>query len=237
MPKGFGVKRPRTWRLRFSREGDDSLQNDKLHSYIEGLIPERNSLFMEMESFALNHKVPIMELAGIETMLQILRIHQTNKILEVGTAIGYSALRMAEALPNAAIVTIERDIERIQLAEEYLKRSEHGEQITLIKGDALEVEEMVRQHGPYNAIFIDAAKGQYQKFFELYAKYLHEDGLILTDNVLFKGLVAETEIESKRIRNLVRKIDGFNRWLMNHSDYHTVILPVGDGIAISKKKR
>lgn len=217
--------------------GDDSLQNDKLHSYIEGLIPERNALFMEMESFALGQKVPIMELAGIETMLQLLRIHQSKKILEVGTAIGYSALRMAEALPKAAIVTIERDVERIQLAEEYLKRSEYGEQIILIKGDALEVEELVRVHGPYDAIFIDAAKGQYQKFFELYAKYLHKDGIILTDNVLFKGLVAETEIESKRIRNLVKKIDNFNRWLMNHSDYHTVILPVGDGIAISKKKR
>lgn len=221
----------------FSREGDDSLQNDKLHSYIEGLIPKRNSLFIEMESFALNHKVPIMELAGIETMLQLLRIHNSKKILEVGTAIGYSALRMAAALPKAAIVTIERDIERIQLAEEYLKRSEHNDQIILIKGDALEVEEPVREHGPFDAIFIDAAKGQYQKFFELYAKYLNEDGLIITDNVLFKGLVAEKEIESKRIRNLVKKIDDFNRWLMNHPDYHTVILPVGDGIAISKKKR
>lgn len=211
--------------------------NDKLHSYIEELIPGREPLFTEMENYALENKVPIMELVGIEALLQFLRIQGSKKILEVGTAIGYSALRMAEALPNACIVTIERDLERIQAAEEYLGRSKHGEQIILIKGDALEVEELVREQAPYDTIFVDAAKGQYQKFFEMYSKYLSVDGVIITDNVLFKGLVTQSEIESKRIRNLVRKIDNFNHWLMNHPDYHTVILPVGDGIAISKKKR
>jgi predicted O-methyltransferase YrrM len=213
------------------------LLNDKLHSYIEELIPGREPLFTEMENYALENKVPIMELVGIEALLQFLRIQGSKKILEVGTAIGYSALRMAEALPNACIVTIERDLERIQAAEEYIGRSRHGEQIILIKGDALEVEELVREQAPYDTIFVDAAKGQYQKFFEMYSKYLSVDGVIITDNVLFKGLVTQSEIESKRIRNLVRKIDNFNHWLMNHPDYHTVILPVGDGIAISKKKR
>lgn len=211
--------------------------NDKLHSYIEELIPGREPLFTEMENYALENKVPIMELVGIEALLQLLRIQGSKKILEVGTAIGYSALRMAEALPNACIVTIERDLERIQAAEEYIGRSRHGEQIILIKGDALEVEALVREQAPYDTIFVDAAKGQYQKFFEMYSKYLSVDGIIITDNVLFKGLVTQSEIESKRIRNLVRKIDNFNHWLMNHPDYHTVILPVGDGIAISKKKR
>jgi predicted O-methyltransferase YrrM len=217
--------------------GDGSLLNDKLHSYIEELIPGREPLFIEMEKYALENKVPIMELVGIEALLQLLRIQNSIKILEVGTAIGYSALRMAEALPNACIVTIERDIDRIQAAEEYIGRSKHGEQVILIKGDALEVEELVREKAPYDTIFVDAAKGQYQKFFEMYSKYLSVDGIIITDNVLFKGLVTQSEIESKRIRNLVRKIDSFNQWLMNHPDYHTVILPVGDGIAISKKKR
>lgn len=211
--------------------------NDKLHSYIEKLIPDREPLFIEMENYAKENKVPIMELAGIETLLQLLRIQDSKRILEVGTAIGYSALRMAEALPNASIVTIERDLERIQSAEEYMSRSKYGEQILLIKGDALEVEELVSGQAPFDAIFVDAAKGQYKKFFEIYSKYLSDDGMIITDNVLFKGLVTEAEIESKRIRNLVKKIDGFNQWLMNHPDFHTVILPVGDGIAISKKKR
>lgn len=210
--------------------------NEKLHSYIEGLIPERHSLLMEMESYANEHHVPIMELAGMEAMLQMLRIHGAKNILEVGTAIGYSALRMAFALPDSNIITIERDEERIQLAKEFIARSDNHENIFLIEGDALDVEERVRAYAPYDAIFIDAAKGQYQKFFEIYSKYLKSDGLIITDNVLFKGLVAESEIESKRTRNLVKKIDEFNRWLMNHKDFDTVILPVGDGVAISKRR-
>lgn len=211
--------------------------NERLHAYIEDLVPKRNPLLTEMECYAKEHSVPIMELAGIEAMLQLLRIQQPIKILEVGTAIGYSALRMAEAIPNANIVSIERDEERYVLAEEFIGRSNHRHQIALIKGDALEVEDLVRGHGPFDAIFIDAAKGQYKKFFEIYANHLHEDGMIITDNVLFKGLVCEKEIESKRLRNLVKKIDEFNHWLMGHPDYNSVILPVGDGVAISRRRR
>lgn len=210
--------------------------NDKLHSYIETLIPARNDLLEEMEKFAGDHGVPIMELTGIESLLQILRIQNPSAILEIGTAIGYSALRMAFALPEAKIVTIERDEERFLLAEQYIDRSGKEKNIVLIKGDALESESEVRAHGPFNAIFVDAAKGQYQKFFEIYSRFLADDGIIITDNVLFKGLVCEDEIENKRIRNLVKKIDHFNKWLMAHPDYHTVILPVGDGVAISKKR-
>ncbi len=210
--------------------------NEKLHVYIEKLIPERHSLLTEMEQFAQIHQVPIMELAGIETMLQLLRIHQSKKILEVGTAIGYSALRMAEALPGAHIVTIERDVERIQWAKEFIGRSGLSKQITLIEGDALEVVETVSSHAPFDVIFIDAAKGQYKKFFEIYSNYLSEDGMIVTDNVLFKGLVVESEINIKRTRNLVKKIVEFNRWLMIHPGFDSIILPVGDGVAVSIKK-
>lgn len=212
------------------------MQNDKLHAYIEGLIPNRQALFNEMEMFAKENHIPIMELAGIEAMLQILRIQKPKQILEVGTAIGYSALRMADALSECKIVTIERDEERLGLAEKYIQRAGKERQIHIIRGDALEVESEVKDHAPYDAIFIDAAKGQYKRFFELYAQYLSEDGIIVTDNVLFKGLVCEKEIENKRIRNLVKKIDEFNHWLSNHPDYQTIILPVGDGVAISKKR-
>ncbi|GLB58302.1 O-methyltransferase [Cytobacillus sp. NCCP-133] len=212
------------------------MKNDRLHAYIEEIIPERPDLFKKMETYAKDHNVPIMELAGIEAMLQLLRIQNPETILEVGTAIGYSALRMAYAIPDAKIVTIERDAERYQLAEQNIKEAGKNEQILIIKGDALETEEDAMHHGPYDAIFIDAAKGQYQRFFEMYSRFLSDDGMIITDNVLFKGLVCESEIENKRIRNLVKKIDGYNKWLMSHSEYYTVIVPVGDGVAISKKR-
>lgn len=212
------------------------MMNDKLHAYIEEIIPERSQLLDKMEQYAKQHNVPIMELAGIEAMLQLLRIQKPKKILEVGTAIGYSALRMAFAVPESKIITIERDAERYQLAEKYIEEAGKKEQITIIKGDALEVDEDVEKHGRYDAIFIDAAKGQYQRFFEIYSRFLSDGGVIITDNVLFKGLVCEPDIENKRIRNMVRKIDVFNKWLMSHPEYHTVILPVGDGVAISKKR-
>ncbi|MDQ0269550.1 O-methyltransferase [Cytobacillus purgationiresistens] len=212
------------------------MHNERLQAYIEKMIPDRSDLIMEMEAYAKEHKVPIMEIEGIEAMLQLLRIQQPQSILEVGTAIGYSALRMAYALPDIRIVTIERDAERYEEAEKFIARSGKEEHIAIIKGDALEVEDEIKDKGPYDSIFIDAAKGQYKRFFEIYSKYLNVDGLIITDNVLFKGLVYESEIENKRIRNLVRKINDFNQWLMNNEDYHTVILPIGDGVAISKRK-
>lgn len=210
--------------------------NEKLHSYIERLIPERNELLSEMEDYAKQYDIPIMELEGIEVMLQILRLQKPKRILEIGTAIGYSALRMVTAIEDTKVVTIERDAKRYEVAEKYFERSGKSNRLTLIKGDALEVEDQVRQLGPFDAIFIDAAKGQYQKFFAIYSKYLHPDGILISDNVLFKGLVCETEIKSRRTRSIVKRIDGFNRWLMSHPDYDTVILTVGDGVAISKKR-
>ncbi|WP_419393665.1 O-methyltransferase [Cytobacillus praedii] len=212
------------------------MENEKLHAYIEEIIPARPELFQIMEVYAEENGVPIMELVGIEAMIQLLRIQQPKNILEVGTAIGYSALRMAEALPNCKIVTIERDAERYELAEQFISEAGKEGQIVIIKGDALEAEPLIKEYGPFQAIFIDAAKGQYHRFFEMYSQYLDDFGVIITDNVLFKGLVCEPEIENKRTRNLVKKIDSFNKWLMNHPDFYTTILPVGDGVAISKKR-
>jgi len=210
--------------------------DDSIKSYLESYLPERNLFFKELEQFALEHRVPIMESTGIETMLQIMRIQNPKRILEIGTAIGYSALRMADTIQNTHIVTLEMDDERFSQAKENIKRYNMEERVTVIQGNALDLYDQVAEHGPYDAIFIDAAKGQYAKFFTMYKDLLTENGCIYTDNVLFKGLVAEQEIESRRTRNLVKKIDEFNHWLMNHPDYDTVILPVGDGVAISKRR-
>lgn len=210
--------------------------NEELQLYIEQLIPDRNELLTELETYATDHVVPIMELIGMETLLQLLRFHQPKKILEVGTAIGYSTLRMAFTLPSTKIVTIERNEQRAGIAKSYFEKANVQSRVALIYGDALEVEDQVRAYGPFDAIFIDAAKGQYRRFFELFAPFLSENGVIITDNVLFKGLVCVEEIENRRRRQLVSKIRDFNSWIMNHPDYDTIIIPVGDGIAISKKR-
>lgn len=207
-----------------------------IQRYIESLIKERPGLLGEMEVFAREHKVPIMEPAGIEAMLQIMRIQQPKRVLEIGTAIGYSALRMAQALPETEIITIEREEQRYKQALDYIKRSGSDDRITVLFGDALELTGEAEEKGPYDAIFIDAAKGQYMKFFEYYSAFLTDNGTIYTDNVLFKGYVAGVPAESKRIINLVKKIQTYNQWLMNHPDFDTAIIPVGDGLAVSRKR-
>ncbi|WP_026693828.1 O-methyltransferase [Peribacillus kribbensis] len=212
--------------------------NNKVEEYLQSLIPAHSNLFSEMEAYAEEHKVPIMDKIGMEALLQFLRLQKPSSILEVGTAIGYSALRMSDVLPEAKIVTLERDEERIETAKKYIKEAGKLDSIRIIEGDALELSEKVQSEGPFDAIFIDAAKGQYKKFFEIYEPMLNSGGIIVTDNVLFKGLVAveESEIEQRRIKNLVRKIRDFNTWLMNHPSYDTAIMPIGDGVAVSKKR-
>ncbi|WP_062198803.1 O-methyltransferase [Massilibacterium senegalense] len=211
---------------------------NELITYLESLIPTRNEQLLEMEEYARVHHVPIMELVGVETLLQILRIHQPKKILEIGTAIGYSAIRMVQTLEETTIYTIERDEKRYEEAIANIQKANLSDRIIVIKGDALDVFEQIQSYGPFDFLFIDAAKGQYQKFFELYGTLVTEKGIILSDNVLFRGLVAKEadDIESKRLRTLAKKIKKYNEWLMKHPLYRTTILPVGDGIAISIKK-
>lgn len=132
-------------------------------AYIQSFIQPRNELLLEMEAYAEENHVPIMQLAGIDALNQLLRIQNPQKILEIGTAIGYSAIRMAEALPNVQIVTIERDIERVTKAKAYIERSTVSNRIRVIEGDALEIDDKAIDT-EFDAVFIDAAKGQYQRF-------------------------------------------------------------------------
>ncbi|WP_404428799.1 O-methyltransferase [Sutcliffiella horikoshii] len=211
---------------------------NKIITYLNTLTPQRNELVSKMEKLAEKENVPIMDLVGMETLLQLLRLSTPKRILEIGAAIGYSAIRMAQALPEVTIVTIERDEHRYFQAKAHIEQAGLQDRIQLILGDALEVSDQVEKEAPFDFIFVDAAKGQYERFFTMYETLLNEAGIIITDNVLFRGMVAEDHdsIEPKRIRNLVKKIDRYNRWLMEHPDYITTILPVGDGIAISKKR-
>ncbi|WP_088102588.1 O-methyltransferase [Halalkalibacter urbisdiaboli] len=208
-----------------------------VEDYLKTLVPARGERIEEMERYAKEHEVPIMDLVGMESLLQQLRIVQPKRILEIGAAIGYSAIRMAVALPNATVVTIERDEERYKLALENIKLNGLQGRIHVLFGDALELAEKLEEEPPFDVLFIDAAKGQYQRFFDLYSNRVNIGGIIISDNVLFRGLVAEQEIENKRLRSLSKKLRTYNKWLMDHSDYETRILPVGDGLAVSIKKR
>lgn len=210
---------------------------NEITNYLQQFVPARTELIMEMEEVAKIESVPIMELLGIETLLQLLKIKQPKKILEIGTAIGYSAIRMAQALPNATIITVERDESRYNQALRFIKKGGYEKQIEVVLGDALHLSTELEQKGPYDVLFIDAAKGQYERFFELYTPFLMKDGIILSDNVLFKGHVVNDEIDNKRLKGVARKINSYNQWLVNHPKYDTVILPIGDGIALTLTKQ
>jgi predicted O-methyltransferase YrrM len=205
--------------------------------YLKKLIKPRSDLFIEMELYAKDHHVPIMQLSGMESLIHLLSLQKPKSILELGTAIGYSSMRIASKLENTSIVTIERDKEKVVIANKFINRANLQKRIQVIEGDALEISDDLFLDMHFDAIFIDAAKGQYKKFFEKYAPLLNDDGVIYCDNLLLNGLseLPMTEVP-RRKRTMVRNQHQFTEWLLNHPDYDTAFLPVGDGMLISIKR-
>ena len=204
-------------------------------TYVENFLLPREELLLEMEQYAEVHHVPIMQLSGIEALSQILRIQNPKAILEIGTAIGYSAIRMAKALPNTSIVTIERDTNRVEVAKQFIAKSNVESQITVIEGDALEVE--LDSNSTFDAVFIDAAKGQYMKFFEKYSPFVPSGGVLYIDNMYMHGL-SDLDIKEvpKRKRTMIRNLKQFSDWIMQHPDYTSAFFPIGDGLLICLKR-
>ena len=192
-----------------------------------------NDLIQEMEIYAAENDIPIMQKEGIEFFKQLIQKYKIKSILEIGTAIGYSAIQLASLDSKIQIVSIERDEERYQRAVENVAKSQCGDQIKLVLADALECE----IEGQFDCIFIDAAKAQYIRFFEKYKKNLNNDGLIVSDNLSFHGYVEHPELQmSRNLRQLVGKIKKYIDFLENNDEFETEFVKLGDGIAISRKK-
>lgn len=210
---------------------------NKLEQYLIDHLSDDAVQFKELEEYAEINRVPIMDAVSMNFLTQLVRIHQPKSILEIGTAIGYSALRMLEANPSTMITTIEKNDTMYELATQNVQAFKKESAIYLKHGDALEViNELVVEEESFDFIFIDAAKGQYQRFFELVQPLTRKDTMIVCDNILFKGYVAdETKVQQKRLLSLTKKIQAFNTWLIKHPDYHTSIIPIGDGVSISVK--
>ncbi|WP_087971757.1 O-methyltransferase [Oceanobacillus rekensis] len=210
--------------------------NEKQEHYLAEILPTQHEWVQELEEQAKSGRVPIMDRVGIHFVMQLIRMKKPDKILEVGTAIGYSALRMLEANPNASVITIEKDLQRYEQAIENINQLQKQDQIEVIHGDALEkLLELSNHDHQFDLIFIDAAKGQYSRFFELAEPMLNKNGIILSDNVLFRGYVAEPVNVPKRYTKMVEKLRDYNKMLMNHRKFTTSIIPIGDGVAVSYK--
>ena len=187
----------------------------------------------EIEKYAHENNIPIMQKDGILFLETYIKENKIKKILEIGTAIGYSAIKMANVDKSIRITTVERDKERYEIAKKNISKMKLENQITLVFADALEIE----ISDNFDLIFIDAAKAQNIKFFEKYKKNLNPNGVIITDNLNFHGLTKQPEnIKSKNLKALVKKINNYKIFLKNNSEFTTVFSDIGDGISISEKK-
>ncbi|MDD6879170.1 MAG: O-methyltransferase [bacterium] len=191
-------------------------------------------LIDDIKKRALNDNVPIIQDEGIEFLIKFIKEHDIKRILEIGTAIGYSAIKMASINSDITVTTIERDEVRYKEAVKNVNECELNDRITLIYGDALEVD----VDGNYDLIFIDAAKGKNIDFFEKYTSLLVKGGYVITDNLSFHGYVYmnENEISSRNIRGLVRKIKKYINYLKTNEKYDTTFYTFGDGVSVSKRK-
>ena len=189
--------------------------------------------FKSIEKYAEEHNIPIMEKTGIKFLTKYIEENNVKSILEIGSAIGYSAIKMALVNENVKITTIEKDNVRYMEALKNIKDFGLEKRITLIYGDAL----LLNIEDKYDLIFIDAAKWQYINFFEKYSKNLNKKGVIISDNIDFHGLVNKEErIESKNLRQLVDKIRRYIDFLKENASFETTFYKVGDGVSISRKR-
>ncbi len=182
---------------------------------------------------ALEEHIPIIMDDTLEVVDEILTKLKPTKILEIGTAVGYSAMCFSEyLLEGGKIDTIERDEERILQAKENIKRVGVEEKINIYEGDAVEILPTLKDK--YDMIFIDAAKGKYPFFLKEALRMLNENGIILADNILYKGYVMSDYNKHKQ-RTAVRNLRQYIHEVTNNSNLETKILEVGDGLAITKK--
>ena len=187
----------------------------------------------EMEKFAIENNIPIMLKDGIEYLCEYIKENNIKNILEVGSAIGYSSIKMALIDKDIKITTIEKDYDRYLMAVNNIKYNNLDNQIDIIYNDAKEVE-LTKE---YDLIFIDASKGNNKYFFEKFKNNLSNNGVIITDNLSFHGLVEdESLIKTKNQRGIVRKIKDYLLFLDNNEEFITEYVSIGDKISISRRR-
>lgn len=214
------------------------IEDERISAYIHSLDTELTPKLQAIEKEALANEVPIIK-KPTQTLLRfLLKAHKPLQILEVGCAVGFSALLMCEDMPeDGHITTIEKVPSRIAKAKENFIFAEKEQKITLLEGDATDLlKELVAKGEQYDMIFMDAAKGQYLHFFEDIMMLLKKDGLLVSDNVLQDGDIVQSRYAIiKRNRTIHSRMRDYLYLLTHHEDLRTVILPLGDGVTLSTK--
>jgi predicted O-methyltransferase YrrM len=189
-------------------------------------------LLKDIEKYAKEHNIPIMEHDGIEFLTKYIQENNIINILEIGTAIGYSAIKMSLISDNIHVTTIERETDRYEMAIKNIESFNLQSRIKVIYDDAFNV----NLDDTYDLIFIDAAKSQYIKFFEKFTTNLKTGGVVVSDNLNFHGLIDSNLSElSPNVRGIITKLNRYINYLKENKDYKTLFYNIGDGISVSIK--
>jgi predicted O-methyltransferase YrrM len=210
------------------------INEEYIEDYIRSILPKNNEGLQEMENYAKENHVPIIEPEVAQLLKVLLKTNKPKNILELGTAIGYSALIMAEATEDSQITSIERRADMILRAKENINKTPYKDRIKILEGEAEDV--LLKLDEKYDFIFLDAAKGQYMDFFIKCTKVLEPGGIIVSDNVLFKGMVASDKLVIRRKKTIVKRLREFLKYINNIKGYTSCVIPIGDGVAITYRE-
>jgi predicted O-methyltransferase YrrM len=210
----------------------EKINEEYITEYLHEVLPKSDDFLCELEEYARLNDVPIIH-KEVKAMLEVLcKLKKPKKILEIGTAIGYSASVFAKCTPDdTKIVTIERDPKMTEKALLNIEKGGFSGKIKIIEDDA----ELALSclDSKYDLIFIDAAKGYYNEFFAEVLRLVENDGLIISDNVLYKGMTATDELVKRRQKTIVGRMRKYLDMLCNHENLTTSVIPIGDGVALS----
>lgn len=193
--------------------------------------------FDQIEQEALKRNIPVMQKEGILFLISQLKDIQASTCLEIGSAIGYSSMMMVTQVDGLCIDTIELNDERYQEAVSNIEKRNLQQSISIFHDDALTFDQEKLKYAPYDCLFIDAAKAQYQKFFEKYIDLVKENGIVIVDNLDFHGMIFDIDnIKNRNTKQLVKKIKRFKDWIFNHDEYNVEYYSIGDGICVITRK-
>ena len=201
--------------------------------YISSFRKKTDTLIEEMETFARDHNVPILSWQSAEFLEQLVLMKNPRRVLELGTAIGYSTIRVARNLKGKSVIhSIEKSADNITVAKDFIAKSGMLSKIKVLEGDAVNVMPQLKKK--YDIIFLDADKEDYKRLFDYSLVLLRKGGIMVVDNLLWHGYAASTRVPSQ-YKESTRHIREFNLLFMNQPNLQTSIIPVGDGLGIGVK--
>lgn len=205
-----------------------------IEDYLRSLYKTKSDLLSELREYAEENHVPIIEEECEEFYNFLINTTKPKKILELGTAIGYSAISFSMNESVERLVTVEINEDMVKIAEENIKKSGLEDKIEIIHSDAYEY--LVESSDTFDFIFIDAAKGQYEKYFDEAIRLLNRDGIIVCDNVLFRGMIANQELVKRRKITIVKRLRKFLKDIKDDDRFYSSIVPIGDGALLIRRK-